>query len=46
MCDTGMETGERPSLAVSKEVADLVDDPPETLPSFLVLNEGYWHCRK
>lgn len=46
MGECGHTKEQSPSLAVSQDVAELLEDPPETLPSFLVLNGGYWHCRK
>ena len=33
-------------LSIGRDVCELLDDPPETLPSFVVENNGEWMCRK
>eukprot|EP01138_Halocafeteria_seosinensis_P007777 gb/GECG01007945.1/.p1 GENE.gb/GECG01007945.1/~~gb/GECG01007945.1/.p1 ORF type:complete len:564 (+),score=46.01 gb/GECG01007945.1/:1-1692(+) len=33
-------------LSINPEVTEMLDDPPKTLPSFVVENNGEWMCRK
>eukprot|EP01138_Halocafeteria_seosinensis_P007774 gb/GECG01007942.1/.p1 GENE.gb/GECG01007942.1/~~gb/GECG01007942.1/.p1 ORF type:complete len:579 (+),score=59.83 gb/GECG01007942.1/:1-1737(+) len=33
-------------LSIGTDVRQLLDDPPDTLPSFVVENNGEWMCRK